>query len=216
MNMKTSTAVLHLKSRDPQKVYNLGGRVYTSMFANQPIFQGTDPTIEAFGTEVTKLDAAIKAKDGSKVKTQLVLDQTDVVYGMLKSLILSVNKIAAGDTAIILLSGFDCNNEPTQHDIPAKAVIKWIEDGSVACSAKIYMDALPDADRYKVETTTTPDDPESWKTQIDFGGLKKLEIRDLVVAQNIYTACRVEIRTVGVRLASQWRLYRGNLPKNHP
>jgi len=184
--MKTNTAVLHLKSRDPQKVYNLAGKVYTSMFANQRIFQDTDPTIEAFGAEVTKLDTAIKAKDGSKVKTQLVIDQTDVVYGMLKSMILSVNKIAAGDTAIILLSGFDCNNEPTQHDIPAKAVIKRIEDGSMACSAKIYMDALPDADRYKVETTTTPDDAASWETQIDFGGLKKLEIRDLVAAQKIY------------------------------
>jgi len=156
------------------------------MFANQSIFQTTDPTIEAFGTEVTKLDAAIKAKDGSKVKTQLIIDQTDVVYGMLKSLILSVNKIAAGDTAIILLSGFDCNNEPMLHDIPAKAVIKRIEDGSVACSAKIYMDALPHADRYKVETSTTPDDAESWETQIDYGGLKKLEIRDLVAAQKIY------------------------------
>jgi len=186
MNMKTNTAVLHLKSRDPQKVYNLGGRVYTSMFANQSIFQGTDPTIETFGTEVTKLDTAIKAKDGSKVKAQLVIDQTDVVYGMLKSLTLSVNRIAAGDTAIILLSGFDCNNEPTQHDIPAKAVIKRLEDGSVACSAKIFMDALPHADRYKVETTTTPDDAESWETQIDFGGLKKLEIRDQVAAQKIY------------------------------
>lgn len=186
MNMKTNTAVLHLKSRDPQKVYNLGGKVYTSMFAAQRIFQGTDPTIEAFGAEVTKLDTAIKAKDGSKVKTQFVIDQTDVVYGMLKSMILSVNKIAAGDTAIILLSGFDCNNEPTQHDIPAKAVIKRIEDGSMACSAKIYMDALPNADRYKVDTTTTPDDAESWETQIDFGGLKKLEIRDQVAAQKIY------------------------------
>jgi len=184
--MKMNTAVLHLKSRDPQKVYNLSGKVYTSIFANQSIFQGADPTIEAFGTEVTKLDAAIKAKDGSKVKTQLIIDQTDVVYGMLKSLILSVNRIAAGDTAIILLSGFDYNNEPTQHDIPAKAVIKRLEDGSVACSVKIYMDALPNADRYKVETTTKPDDAESWETQIDFGGLKKLEIRGLVAAQKIY------------------------------
>lgn len=184
--MKTNTAVLHLKSRDPQKIYNLGGKVYTSMFANQLIFRSPDPTIEGFGTEVTKLDAAIKAKDGSKIKTQLIIDQTDVVYGMLKSLLVSVNKVAAGDMAIILLSGFDCNNEPMQHDIPAKAVIKRIEDGSLACSAKIYMDALPNADRYKVETTTTPDDAESWETQIDFGGLKKLEIRDLVAAQKIY------------------------------
>jgi hypothetical protein len=43
-----------------------------------------------------------------------------------------------------------------------------------------------DADRYKVETTTTPDDPESWETQIDYGSLKRLEIRDLTAAQKIY------------------------------
>jgi hypothetical protein len=54
----------------------------------------------------------------------------------------------------------------------------------VACSAKIFLDAL--ADRYKVEITTTPNDPESWKTFIDFGGLNRLEIRDLVAAQKIY------------------------------
>ena len=48
------------------------------------------------------------------------------------------------------------------------------------------MDALADADRYKVETTATPDDAESWESQIDFGGKNKLEIRNLVAAQKIY------------------------------
>ena len=184
--MKTNTAVLHLKSKDPQNVYNLGGRVYTSIFASKAIFSTPDPTMEAFGAEVTKLDTAIKAKDGSKVKAQAVIDQTDVVYGMLKSLLIYVNKVANGDMSTILLSGFDCNNEPVQHGVPAKAVIKRLEDGSVPCSIKIFMDALTDADRYKVETTTTPDDEESWVTQLDFGSLKKLEIRDLPAAQKIY------------------------------
>jgi hypothetical protein len=184
--MKTNTAVLHLKSKDPQSVYNLGGKVYTSMFASKAIFTNPDPTMEIFGEEVTKLDSSIKAKDGSKIKTQAVIDQTNVVYNMLKSQLIYVNKVAAGDIAIILLSGFDCNNEPVQHDIPAKAVIKRLEDGSVPCSIKIYMDALADADRYKVETTTTPDDLESWETELDFGSLKKLEIRDMVAAQKIY------------------------------
>ena len=184
--MKTNTAVLHLKSKDPQSVYNLGGKVYTSMFASKAIFTNPDPTIEDFGVEVTKLDTAIKAKDGSKIKAQAVIDQTDVVYSQLKSIMIYVNKVADGDIAIILLSGFDCNNEPVQRGIPGKALIKRIEDGSVPCSAKIFMDALPDADRYKVETSSTPDDAESWETEIDFGGLKKLEIRDLVAGQKIY------------------------------
>ena len=184
--MKTNTAVLHLKSKDPQKVYNLSGKIHTGMDAAKSTFPTPDPTMEVFGTEITKLDSALKAKDGSKVKAQAVIDQTDVVYGMLKSNIIYVNKVADGDMAIILLSGFDCNNDPVQHDIPGKALIKRIEDGSVACSAKIFLDALTDADRYKVEITTTPDDAESWKTVIDFGGLNRLEVRDLVAAQRIY------------------------------
>jgi len=184
--MKTNTAVLHLKSKDPQKIYNLSGRVSTSLDAAKTTFPTPDPTLETFKTEITKLDSSIKAKDGSKIKTQAVIDQADVVYSMLKSLIIYVNKVADGDIGIILLSGFDCNNEPVQHDIPGKAVIKRLEDGSVPCSIKIYMDALPDADRYKVETTITPNDPESWETEIDYGSLKRLEIRNLTAAQKIY------------------------------
>lgn len=184
--MKTNTAVLHLKSKDPQKIYNLAGRVSTSLEAAQTTFPRPDPPLELFKTEISKLDTSIKAKDGSKIKAQAVIDQAEVVYSMLKSLTIYVNKVADGDVSIILLSGFDCNNEPVQHDIPDKAVIKRLEDGSVPCSVKIYMDALPDADRYKVETTTTPDNPESWETEIDFGSLKKLEIRGLTAAQKIY------------------------------
>jgi hypothetical protein len=184
--MKKNTAVLHLKGNDPQKTYNLGGRVSTSMEASKSIFTNPNPTLEAFGTELTKLDNAIKAKDGSKVKNQAVFDQAGVVIGMLKLLVFYVNVVADGDMGIILQSGFDCNNEPVQHGVPAKAVIKRLEDGSVPCSIKIYMDALTDADRYKVETSTTPDDEESWETVIDFGGLTRLEIRDLVAIQKIY------------------------------
>jgi len=184
--MKTNTAVLHLKSKDPQKIYNLSGRVSTSLDAAQTTFPNPDPPLDIFKTEITKLDTSIKAKDGSKIKAQAVTDQADVVYSMLKSLIIYVNKVADGDISIILLSGFDCNNEPMQHDIPGKAVIRRLEDGSVPCSVKIYMDALPDADRYKVETTTTPDDPESWETEIDYGSLKRLEIRNLTAVQKIY------------------------------
>lgn len=184
--MKTNTAVLHLKSKDPLKVYSLAGRVHTSLVSSIASFPNPEPTMEEFGAEITKLDAAIKAKDGSKVRSQAITDQGDVVFGMLKSIIIYVNKVANGDMALILLSGFDCNNERVQHDIPGKALIKRIEDGSVACSAKIYMDALTDADRYKVETTSTPDNDESWKTVIDFGGLNRLEVKDLVAAQKIY------------------------------
>jgi len=57
---------------------------------------------------------------------------------------------------------------------------------SLPCSIKIFMDALADADRYKVQTTLTPDDEESWETVIDYGGLNKIEIRDQVALQKIH------------------------------
>lgn len=184
--MKTNMAVLHLKNKDPQKVYNLAGKVSTNMVTNKLVFPNPDPTMEAFGVEITKLDACIKAKDGSKQKNQALVDQAEVVHGMLKSEIIYVNKVADGDKTIILLSGFDCNEDSTVKDIPGKVLIKRIEDGSVSCSAKIYIEALADADRYKVETATALTEVTDWKTVLDFGALNKLEIRNLIRGREIY------------------------------
>ena len=184
--MKTNMAVLHLKNKDPQKVYNLAGKVSTNMVANKLVFPNPDPTMEAFGVEITKLDACIKAKDGSKQKNQALADQAEVVHGMLKSEIIYVNKVADGDKTIILLSGFDCNEDSTVKDIPGKVLIKRIEDGSVSCSAKIYIEALADADRYKIETATALTEVTDWKTVLDFGALNKLEIRNLIRGREIY------------------------------
>jgi hypothetical protein len=177
---------LHLKNKDPQKVYNLAGKVSTNMVTNKLVFPNPDPTMEAFGVEITKLDACIKAKDGSKQKNQALADQAEVVHGMLKSEIIYVNKVADGDKTIILLSGFDCNEDSTVKDIPGKVLIKRIEDGSVSCSAKIYIEALADADRYKVETATALTEVTDWKTVLDFGALNKLEIRNLIRGREIY------------------------------
>lgn len=184
--MKKNSAVLHLKGKVPQKIYNVAGKVKLNMETNKSVFPSPKPTMEEFGVEITKLDDAIKAIDGSKIKAQVVVDQANVVYDMLKLLVFYVNVIANGDMAIILQSGFDCNNEPVEHDIPDKALIKRLEDGSVPCSVKIFMDALAYADRYKVDITITPNDAESWKTVIDFGSLKHLEIKDLVSGQKVF------------------------------
>ena len=184
--MKKPTAVLHLKSKSATDVYQLGGQVGTNMGANSTIFPDPDPTLTVFNAEVTKLDLLMKSKDGSKQKNQAIQDQTDEVYDMLKSEMIYVNKVADGDRSIILLSGFDCSEEPVTHDIPGKALIKRVEDGSVACSAKVFVVALFGADRYKIEITTTPDDPASWKTVLDYGALNRMEIRNLVRGQEIH------------------------------
>jgi len=184
--MNTNTAVLLLRFKDPQKVYNLAGRVYTNMLAGESIFSSPNPSMKELDVEIMKLGNALIAKDRSKIKNQAIVDQTDVVYVMLKLLIFYVNKVASGDRGIILLSGFDCNNERVAHSIPGKALIRRIDDGSVFCSAKVYLDPLYDADRFKVEITSTLDDAESWKKIFDFGGINKLEVRDLAYGQKIY------------------------------
>jgi len=184
--MKTFTAVTHLKNKEPQKVYQLSGKVQTNMVTNQTVFPDPDPTMAVFSTEVTKLDTLIKSKDGSKQKNQAIQDQADLVYDWLKSLIGYVNKVSAGDKTIILLSGFDCNDEPVKRDRPAKALIKRVEDGNVSCSAKIFVEALVDADRYKVEICTSLTEPANWITVLDYGTLNKLEIRNLTRGQEIY------------------------------
>ena len=177
---------MHLKNKDSVDVYQLSSKVSSNLLINKSLFPDADPPLEVFNGEIVNLNVAITAKDGSKQKKQAADDQTVVVFDMLKSQCIYVNKIAKGDRNIILLSGFDCNNEPTYRTIPDKALIKRIEDGSTSCSAKIFVVALTDADRYKVEISYTPADPASWKTVLDYGVLNKMEIRGLNKAQEVF------------------------------
>jgi hypothetical protein len=184
--MNTSTAVMHLRYKTAQKVYNLAGKVCTNMSANESIFPNPDPSIKELKAETTKLGDALNAKDGSKIKNQAILDQTEVVFSMLKVLIFYVNKVAGGDKGIILHSGLDCNKERVVHSIPDKALIRRIDDGSLFCSAKIYLDPLYHANRFKVEITATPEDATSWKKVLDYGAINKLEVPNLAYGQKIY------------------------------
>jgi hypothetical protein len=183
---KESTAVLHLKNKEPKKVFDLAGKVTTGLTENATTFVDPDPSIESISTENTKLGNLINSKDGSKQKNQAISEQAVVVYNLLKSATAYVSKVAAGDRSIILLSGFDCSDDPVTHGIPGKAVIKRVEDGSSVCSVKIYADKLDGADRYKVEITTTPNDASSWKTVLDPASLRNLEFGGQVRGQEIY------------------------------
>ena len=97
-----------------------------------------------------------------------------------------VNKVAKVDKATILLSGFDCNEEYTEHDVPEKPFIKRIEDGKTLQSAKIYADAVLYADRYKLEINDNPTDNSSWKTVIDPASVFKLELGNLTRAVEVW------------------------------
>ena len=183
--MKTYTAVLHIRNKEAQSVVSLADRVQTGMSTHKDVFTNPNPTLEEFGTEVTLLHTNITEKDGSKIKNHAVLDQTEVVYGMLKLLLYYTNIVANGDKAIILLSGFDCNDEPISRGVPGKAIIRRIEDGSEANSAKIFVESLDGADRYKLESTISLAEPVVWKTVLDFGTMTTLEDTGLPRRQEI-------------------------------
>jgi len=179
-------SALHIKNyKEGEKVLLLAGRVQTNLTTNVAVYKTPDPTLAALKVEMDKLDASLKARNGDPQKTEACNNQSAVVYRMLKSLSAYVDKTASDDKATILLSGFDCNNEPEEHDIPAKAVIKRIEDGKTPCSAKLFMSAVLHADRYKVEISYTPSDANSWKTMLDPVSINKMELKNLTRAKDV-------------------------------
>ena len=187
MLKRTYEAVLHLRSSDDATgVSQLAGRVYTSLIANSAIYKTPDPAMPAFKIEIDKLDGTIKVRNGDSQKIQACIDQSRVVYDMLKGLTAYVDKVAKGDRATILLSGFDNNDDAENHGIPDKPVIKRIEDDDTPCSAKIFMDAVLYADRYKVEITYTPADATSWKTILDPVAIGRMKLKSLTRAKDVY------------------------------
>lgn len=178
-------AVTRITSKSPETVFSLGGSLQNNITAHADVFKSPNPTMEILGGHLSDLNVAIKAKDGSKLRNQVIRDCTDVVFSDITELKLYVNTVAKGDRSIILMSGFDSNSEPVKHDIPGKAIIKRIEDGSKVNSAKIYIESLPDADRYKVEGSTSLQNP-AWTTLLDIGSSNKLELSDMERGEEIF------------------------------
>jgi len=186
--MKTSFfAVLHIaSSNDSMGVLLVGGRVLAALTTNQATFPGLIPTLDVFAKAYNLLDSSINSKDGSiKIKFEIE-QQSEIVYNYLRDYCNYVNFMAKGDKAIILLSGFDTNNEATVHSIPDKTVIKRIENGKQEHSAKIYVIIDSNADRYNVEMTTTPGDPNSYKLVILSGSSSNLEINALMRGVEVF------------------------------
>jgi len=186
--MKTSfMAVLHIGSaKDSTAVLLLGGRIVAALTVNKTTFPEPDPTLDTLKSQVALLDEYIKSRDGSDKIKLSIESQSQLVYRDLKSIISYVNKVAKGVKSIVLLSGFDCEEEPVEHDIPEKVIVKRVEIGSTEHSLKIFVIALTDADRYMVEITTTPDDPNSWKLALNSVPSNKLELTNLTRGVEVF------------------------------
>jgi len=182
---KTWIAVLHLKYRNPTNIYQLAGKVYANMSANITMFGNQETTLTELKKQNDELLKRISSNDGTE-NAQLDIDtQTDTVFDLLKDLIYTVNKIAKGNKSIIVFSGFDYNDEPAEHAIPDKPIIRKAVDGKTKCSIKLFVEAQINADRYRVETTTTPLDPTSWKEALE-ASRNNLELKDQTYAKEVH------------------------------
>jgi len=180
-------AVLKITAKEFSRVYVLAGHVIAQLSANISLFATPVPSVATLTTENNKLDLTIKAKDGSHQKNRACEEQAQVVFNLLKTEIAYVNKIAHGDKATILLSGFDASSEPSPRDVPAQVVIKKIVDEKAPLSAKVFIEVADRDILYKVETTLTPEDANSWKLVLETGNSKKLIVdKGLVHGTEVY------------------------------
>lgn len=101
------------------------------------------------------------------------------MYKLLQKELRYVNPIGNGDKAIIELSGFNASKEPLPHAIPDAPLIKKVVEGKTPNSAKIILVPMGRGLFYTIETTTTPDDENSWKTELLSTNSKKLVLEDL-------------------------------------
>jgi len=186
--MKTSYyAVLHLNSsEDALSVLLVGGRVLLSLRTNSAKFPNPDPSLDEFAAALNLLDSNLKLNDGGNNVKFSIADESQTVYDYLKDYLSYVNKVAKGDRTIINLSGFDSNIDAVVHSIPLKTVIKRIVNGSTEHSAKIFVYPVDQADRYKVEVTTTPLDPKSFNLVINSVSRNNLEVPALVRAEETF------------------------------
>jgi hypothetical protein len=185
---KKSEAVLHIRTaKEVKKVATLGKRVTTGMGDNPTVFTEPDPNLVTIDAETNALNGLIaEAESGDRATIEARNAKAETVYDLLKSEIAYVNKVANGDRAIILLSGFDANDEAAPVPAPGKVIVRRVDFGPESHSAKVIIEPLADARYYKIETTTTPTDESSYKVAVDNVSSRDLVIRNLTRGQEIW------------------------------
>jgi len=174
----THFAVMDITVVERDKVRDLGYKAGKGIDNNVATFgTSTNPLIKAFLLEVDDLRDAIADEDGSTQKIAASEKKAEIVFDDLKLLLSFVNTgPAKGVKDLLLLSGFDVNKAPVTHDIPGQLVIKRIDDGAIANTAKVLIAPIPKedfVDRYKVETST---DKITWTVVCETGNSNKLII----------------------------------------
>jgi hypothetical protein len=175
-------SVLHiLNYKDYNKVVNLSGKVSAAIAANTSTFGNPSPALASLNTETATLKTLIAdAMTGNHQKVQARNEQCLKVLNMLHMLATFVSNIAAGDRAVILLSGFDASNEPSPHSVPDKVAIKRITDGKTEHSAKIMVVTAGKGVMYTVQVAKGTDLVKNWQIVLQTTNSRQLILEDLV------------------------------------
>ena len=197
---KKYVTVLHINSyKDFDSVHNLSTKVINSLTANVATYAVPNPTVAVITTETNTLKTNIgDAKSGNHQKVQARNEQSLKVLNLLRTESNYVNTIANGDRAIILLSGFDASNEPAPHAIPDKVIIKRIEDGKTAHSAKIFIVPADAGLLYTVQMYKITDTTKTFVTVLKATNSRKLVLENLDRGVEIFIqVCAMNARGEG-------------------
>ncbi|MBI3500909.1 MAG: fibronectin type III domain-containing protein [Bacteroidetes bacterium] len=192
---------MHCTAKDFLLVNEIATRVITqgvyanaTIFVTPPIPLNSPPppsTVVGFKNANDLLGLLIGQAKGNSQKVQDRNAQSKAVYDMLNlKLRPYVKQIANGDLTVINKSGFDNNAQPQKSAVPDSPVIKKITEGKEAHTAKIFLDRKKKkalaaekatqkstkGNTYSAQTTTTPDNEESWKTVLEAVSSTKLII----------------------------------------
>jgi len=176
------------KPTDYKKVVARARAVTTAMEEHSDIYAVPDPALQAIKDQVevvNNFSGKVDAGDHSFIASR---DQAStVLFRMLEDELIYVNKIADGDKAKLTFSGFKVSAEPTPRPVPGQVIIKDIDDGAEAHTAKIKIEPIG---QYKVifcvQMSETPDDEASWSLVLIISNSFKLIIPKMVHGKEVW------------------------------
>jgi hypothetical protein len=142
MRKKFFTVML-VKANQIGLLIRKGSRAVVNLTANIAKFPDVTNSGAVLQPEVELLEQlAGKADGGSELDTANMHIQAEKVYNMMLENCPDIDKVAKGDKATILLSGYDASAEPQSKTTPGIPSIKEIVDGPTPGSAKVKLDSF--------------------------------------------------------------------------
>ena len=181
-------------------------KVIKSMTDNAATFPGTDADVAKLAADQKLYAGYIAgAKGNSQIKAQRD-SMAPVIMEDLQELLPPVNKVAAGDPAIIAQSGFDSSADPTPSSIPKQVIIKRIENGETSQTGKIYIDSMGQYNlTFHIRISTVANAPvndPSWTTVVQTTNSRELIIPNLTRGKEVFVQVNA-MNTAGTGLWSE-------------